>query len=87
MAYVFHPQDGPTRPGRPAKRQKVSKQSLKKGAEPETSTAFIPLLNGAEKAASVRSREQSFAQGWGFVYDRIQVGRDVPQNRGLRVLA
>ncbi|KAK0383147.1 hypothetical protein NLU13_9060 [Sarocladium strictum] len=72
VAYVFHPDDAEARPGRPAKRRKVSKPNLKTSSQAQAAMDFVPLLNGAEKPAAVHQRERLFSEGWDEVHGRVQ---------------
>jgi len=51
----------------------VSKSTSKSANQSQAVAEFVPLLNGAEKAAAVRKREQLFTEGWDEVHDRVQV--------------
>ncbi|CAM1507191.1 Fc.00g068320.m01.CDS01 [Cosmosporella sp. VM-42] len=72
VAYVFDPEDDQPRSARPSKRRRVSKQAAAAVKEAENTSAFVSLLNGAEKPEFVQLRETLFQECWGKVDKRIQ---------------
>lgn len=71
VAYVFRPDEGEARPGRPVKKRKVSMAKCKN--QEDVAPGFVPLLNGAEPRVAVQKREKHFTEGWNEVHGRIQV--------------
>ncbi|ATY63481.1 origin recognition complex subunit [Cordyceps militaris] len=77
VAYIFNPTDSAA--PRPSKRRRVSKKGTTgKGSNDCSSLAslgsslFVPLLSGAESAASVQERYRLYEEGWAKVNSRIQ---------------
>uniref|UniRef100_A0A0D2X8G7 Uncharacterized protein n=1 Tax=Fusarium oxysporum (strain Fo5176) TaxID=660025 RepID=A0A0D2X8G7_FUSOF len=72
VAYVFDPEDDGTRQ-KPAKRRRRSKQGQDSAEIVKDSSAFVPLLNGAEKPEFVKLRERLFQESWAKIDERIEV--------------
>ena len=81
MVYIFDPEQGSVASERPAKKRRVARKPTKeqKAANP-TSTTFIPLLNGSEKASCVALRQKLYEESWAKIEDRIQVSNQSTQN-------
>ncbi|RKL07781.1 hypothetical protein BFJ68_g9819 [Fusarium oxysporum] len=71
VAYVFDPEDDGTRQ-KPAKRRRRSKQGQDSAEIVKDSSAFVPLLNGAEKPEFVKLRERLFQESWAKIDERIE---------------
>lgn len=75
MVYIFDPDQGGVGSERSVKKRRVAKKPAKgqKTASSTSTTTFIPLLNGSEKAGCVALRQKLYEESWGKVEDRIQV--------------
>ncbi|KAF5653428.1 origin recognition complex subunit 3 [Fusarium sp. NRRL 25303] len=71
VAYIFDPDDDGTRQ-KPAKRRRRSKQGQDSAETLKDSSAFVPLLNGAEKPELVKLRERLFQESWAKIDERIE---------------
>ncbi|KAF9781958.1 hypothetical protein IL306_012380 [Fusarium sp. DS 682] len=71
VAYIFDPEDDGTRQ-KPAKRRRRSKQAQDAVETVKDSSAFVPLLNGAEKPEFVKLRERLFQDSWAKIEERIE---------------
>ncbi|KAF4946231.1 hypothetical protein FGADI_11365 [Fusarium gaditjirri] len=71
VAYIFDPEDDGTRQ-KPTKRRRRSKQGQNSSEIVQDSSAFVPLLNGAEKPELVKLRERLFQESWAKTDERIQ---------------
>ncbi|KAF5661128.1 origin recognition complex subunit 3 [Fusarium circinatum] len=71
VAYIFNPEDDGTRQ-KPAKRRRRSKQGQESAEIVKDSSAFVPLLNGAEKPELVKLRERLFQESWAKIDERIE---------------
>jgi hypothetical protein len=73
VAYIFDPEDDGTQK-KSVKRKRVSRQAQKdEESIKDSSSSFVPLLNGAEKPEFVHLRETLFEESWTKVDKRIQV--------------
>ncbi|KAG4294691.1 origin recognition complex subunit 3 [Fusarium proliferatum] len=71
VAYIFDPDEDGTRQ-KPAKRRRRSKQGQDSAETLKDSSAFVPLLNGAEKPELVKLRERLFQESWAKIDERIE---------------
>jgi origin recognition complex subunit 3 len=72
VAYIFDPEDDGTQK-KSVKRKRVSRQAQKdEESIKDSSSSFVPLLNGAEKPEFVHLRETLFEESWTKVDKRIQ---------------
>lgn len=86
MVYIFDPDQGGVGSERPAKKRRVARKPAKgQKTASSTSTTFIPLLNGSEKAGCVALRQKLYEESWAKVEDRIQVSNQThtPQKNCL----
>ncbi|RBR08560.1 hypothetical protein FVER53590_01340 [Fusarium verticillioides] len=71
VAYIFDPENDGIRQ-KPAKRRRRSKQGQDSAEVVKDSSAFVPLLNGAEKSELVKLRERLFQESWAKIDERIE---------------
>jgi origin recognition complex subunit 3 len=73
--FVFNPDEDHERP---SKRRRVSKKHQTAQLGEELPSVFVPLLNGLEKAESVKARERLFNDSWSRIDVQVQVCLDSP---------
>jgi len=81
--YIFDPTGDDAEPERPLKRRKVDQGKGPAASDPAhgATSAFVPLLNGAELPEWVGRREELFNKCWSRVNADVQVRSSHPVSR------